>query len=1052
MESTDPSSDLLFGLLAFQAGLIDQGQLDAGIRSWTSERSGTLAASLVSRGDLDTEERAGVERMIALQLKKRGGDPLKSLSSLPLGDGTREFLARAGIPLGGETFSQHGSGSERTAVYAGEWSPSATAADGGRFRVLRPHAQGGLGVVFVAFDQELEREVALKQIVDSQADEIQSRRRFLLEAQITGGLEHPGIVPVYGLGSYSDGRPYYAMRFIRGDSLKEAVERFHADATLKRDDGRRSLELRRLLRRFIDVCNAIGYAHSRGVLHRDLKPSNIVVGKHGETLVIDWGLAKATGRADPASDERSLVPSSGAGSAETLPGTAMGTPAYMSPEQAAGELDRLGEPSDVYSLGATLYFILTGSAAFAGSVADVLRSVRDGSFRVPRAVAPTIDKGLEAVCLKAMAKNPVDRYPTARSLADDIERWMADEPVTARREPWIRKLLRWLTRHRTAMTAAGAASLMALLGLAAISVVQLRANRDLEAASRKVRARNDLATEAIRSFHTGIAEEMLLKEEKFAKLRTDLLGKAQQFYGKLEELLQGESDLESRKALASAYFELGELTTEIGSKERALETHRRGLAIREALAREPAHGLNDQSHLGLSHQAIGRVLRDLGRIDEGLAEQTRGRAALAAVAAARPGDLAAQRHLERSLDGIGHLLGDARRWEECRAVSEEALSIQLALAKANPTDPRYLVDAAKSNFDLSLCDQVANKPNESLAHVAKAVQAAEDALRIKPDDIEARKVAATAEGQRGRLLVRTGRVDEGFAAGRSAIERLESLVSDYPTSSEFRFRLAEALFGAGWDRGKAGRNAEMVTMYRRALDLVRGLGKLNPGTWNYLYMQSWRSCDLGFAYERDGRLSEALDVYEEARDSFEQSLTVRPNDAEARSGLVRTLSRLGELQLGKSDFVAASKRFEEALSQSQAAPELQGEEDQSVRCGLLGRIGALRLSFGKLTEAEKFLRSAVAAAAPLKLESPEHFYGLATVHSLLSVVRGDAASTADSAAEADLAMRDLRRAVAAGFTDVAYLRADPLLQPIRARADFERLLLDLGFPADPFRP
>src|SRR5205814_1937625 len=181
------------------------------------------------------------------------------------------------------------------------------------------------------------------------------RQRFLLEAEITGGLEHPGIVPVYGLGSYGDGRPYYAMRFIKGDSLKDAIARFHAEEALKKDPGRRSLALRKLLRRFVDICNAIDYAHSRGVLHRDIKPGNVIVGRHGETLVVDWGLAKAVGRADPdpSADERPLVPSSASGSAGTLPGSALGTPAYMSPEQARGDLAALGPQSDVYSLGAT---------------------------------------------------------------------------------------------------------------------------------------------------------------------------------------------------------------------------------------------------------------------------------------------------------------------------------------------------------------------------------------------------------------------------------------------------------------------------------------------------------------------------------------------------------------------------------------------------------------------------------------------------------------------------------------------------------------------------
>ena len=187
-------------------------------------------------------------------------------------------------------------------------------------------------------------------------------------------------MPVYGLGTYGGGRPYYAMRFIKGDSLKEAIEHFHGDDTLKNDPGRRSLELRKLLRRFLDVCNAIDYAHSRGVIHRDLKPANIILGKHGETLVVDWGLAKAVGRADPSVGEQTIAPSS-SGSSETLPGSALGTPAYMSPEQAGGDLDRLGPRSDVYSLGATLYCLLTGKPPFEGEdVGEILRKVQAGDF------------------------------------------------------------------------------------------------------------------------------------------------------------------------------------------------------------------------------------------------------------------------------------------------------------------------------------------------------------------------------------------------------------------------------------------------------------------------------------------------------------------------------------------------------------------------------------------------------------------------------------------------------------------------------------------------
>ncbi len=302
MANADANRNLLFGLLALQIGLIDQSQLVAAFQAWTLDKTRTLADRLVARGDLDADQRGVVEAMVGLHLKKHGGSTEQSLAALPAGRSTRDSLARVGdadieaslIHLGATSIPT-GDEADRTATY----HVGSATSDGQRFRVLRPHARGGLGDVFVALDSELHREVALKQILDNHADDPASRQRFLLEAEVTGGLEHPGIVPVYGLGTYADGRPYYAMRFIRGDSLKEAIERFHADEALKNDPGRQTLELRQLLRRFTDVCNAIDYAHSRGVLHRDIKPGNVIVGRHGETLVVDWGLAKTTGKSDP---------------------------------------------------------------------------------------------------------------------------------------------------------------------------------------------------------------------------------------------------------------------------------------------------------------------------------------------------------------------------------------------------------------------------------------------------------------------------------------------------------------------------------------------------------------------------------------------------------------------------------------------------------------------------------------------------------------------------------------------------------------------------------
>ena len=473
--------DLLFGLLALQNGLVTREQLVTAFALWTASCETSIAQVLIDQEAPHRAHRALVEALVEAHVKIHGGDPEKSLASLEVSPSTRDRLEAAGGPDVEASLAQIGS--KPTATASNEtvsFSVGTTSSDGQRFRVLRPHARGGLGAVFVALDSELNREVALKQILDSHADHDDSRRRFLVEAEITGGLEHPGIVPVYGLGKYGDGRPYYAMRFIRGDSLKEAIERFHTDARLGTNPGSRSLELHNLLRRFTDVCNAIDYAHSRGVLHRDIKPGNVVVGKHGETLVVDWGLAKATGHADPCSGERTLRPASASGSAETLPGSALGTPAYMSPEQAAGDLEHLGPRSDVYSLGATLYCLLTGKPPFSGDAVEVIPWVQRGDFPPPRAIDPSIDRALEAVCLKAMALEPENRYGSCRALAEDIERWMADEPVSAWREPLTVRARRWARNHRTEVTGVAAALLAGLIGLAAVAVVQSHANAALE--------------------------------------------------------------------------------------------------------------------------------------------------------------------------------------------------------------------------------------------------------------------------------------------------------------------------------------------------------------------------------------------------------------------------------------------------------------------------------------------------------------------------------------------------------------------------------------------
>jgi tetratricopeptide (TPR) repeat protein/tRNA A-37 threonylcarbamoyl transferase component Bud32 len=351
----------------------------------------------------------------------------------------------------------------------------------GRFQIVRPHARGGLGEVYLAQDGELRRPVALKRIQQRFVRDSAGKDRFLREAEITGKLEHPGIVPVYGLGIDAEGRPYYAMRFIRGETFKEAIDRFHKTAFTPSE---RSLELRRLLRRFLDVCNAIDYALSKGILHRDLKPANIMLGKHGETLVVDWGLAKIIGHDDPAAaHEDSLAPVSSDRPIEhTQEGLVVGTAPYMSPEQAEGRHDELGPATDVYGLGAVLYALLTGrNPVEAPDVVTILERVRRGEIVPPHQNAD-VPRPLSAVCMKALALRPQDRYPLPRDLAEDLEHWMADEPVSARKDTWSERQARWMRRHRTtAQTALGALVLVAVVAVGASIMIQGARTKEVRA-------------------------------------------------------------------------------------------------------------------------------------------------------------------------------------------------------------------------------------------------------------------------------------------------------------------------------------------------------------------------------------------------------------------------------------------------------------------------------------------------------------------------------------------------------------------------------------------
>ncbi len=479
MAPADTSRNLLFGLLALQNNFVDRDTLLGAFNSWVADKSRSLGQILLERRALTRNRHNLLERLVEEQIEFHGNDPHKSLAALrSVGsvhdDWSRmvdaEIVASLGQPGGSHIQNGHEPEGAQNATIVGHLTSYAA-----RFLILRPHAKGGLGEVFVARDTELNREVALKEIQPEFAFDAHVRARFEFEAEVTGGLEHPGIVPVYGLGHLPDGRPFYAMRFVRGSSLKEAICRFHeAEHQSGRHEGQSTLELRELLGRFIDVCDAMAYAHSRRVLHRDLKPANIMLGNYGETLVVDWGLAKMLDETEPEiPSERSelpLKPASGSALESTRAGSAVGTPAYMSPEQVHGRIGDLGVRSDVYCLALTLYHLLTGRAPCeTPDRAEAYQQVMAGDIPPPRSYNRRIAAALEAICLKALALAPVDRYESAEALKADLERWLADEPVSAWREPFAVRARRWARRRRTAVTSAAAALVVGVIGLSAVA-------------------------------------------------------------------------------------------------------------------------------------------------------------------------------------------------------------------------------------------------------------------------------------------------------------------------------------------------------------------------------------------------------------------------------------------------------------------------------------------------------------------------------------------------------------------------------------------------------
>jgi serine/threonine protein kinase len=989
--------NLLFGILALQMDFISRDALIQAMNAWVLDKHKPLGQILQEQGALLTENREALDVMIQAHLKMHGNDPQKSLAAISSVSSVRNDLQQvADVDVQASVHHLATLRKDEGELYATrpQTTPPLPLS---RFRILRPHAKGGLGQVFIAHDEEVHRQVALKEIQLHHADNPDSRARFVLEAEITGGLEHPGIVPVYGLGHYPDGRPFYAMRFIHGDSLQQAIERFHQADTPGHDPRERNLALRDLLGRFVDVCQAVAYAHSRGVLHRDLKPQNVMLGRFGETLVVDWGLAKALGQSAEEDTEGPLMPSAASDLAPTA--QAGGTLPYMSPEQAANRLDRLGTATDVYSLGATLYCLLTGRPPFIDRDASVLvEKVSKGDFTPPRVVKPGVPASLEAICLKAMAVRLEDRYSSPAALAQDVERWLADEPVTAFPDPWSVRARRWLRRRPRLVSGTATALVVATSSLAlGLSVVAGKnhaldvANTQLVTANLALDNSNSGLAQANTALQKANAEEAAQRAEavqarKQAETVSDFLVKSfrnsdpyvESNQLKVVDLLaQAVRELDDNHALepltkAKLQDALGTTYLGLGEGKLAIPLFEQsGTAYAIGLGPEHSSTLASRTGLANAYLVAGRTQEAIQLFQQTLELSEK------KLGPEHVGTRTCRNNLAEAYRAAGRLQEAIRLNQQTLELTERKVGPEHSdtLTSRNNLAAAYQ-DAGRLQEAIQLFHQTLNLLEKKLGpehvstlacrnNLAEAYRAAgrtQEAIRLNRQTLELKEKKLGPEHPdtlicRNNLAVSyqdAGRTQEAIQLCQQTLNLLEKrLGPEHPFTLTSSNNLANAYQAAG-------RTQEAIRLNQQTLELKeKKLGPEHPDTLNSRH-------NLAVAYRAAGRTQEAIQLYQQTLKLREKKLgPEHPETLISRSGLAAAFWSAGQLEQSVPLFEETLRRTIKTLGKT---------HPDTFRTAF--NLGVNYRDAGRLEEAVQVFDDWLARASKvLPADNPAHILG-----------------------------------------------------------------------------